>query len=338
MAVGLGLALYFQPWVTRPTEVAVETMVLAPVSRVLAVNGRVAAVKTVELRPLVSGTLTDLLVAEGDVVVAGAELAQLDPGSQQAVVRQAKAGLDAALVAQDAAQAALARTRSLGATVSRTALEDAARNEQSAGQEVARMTALLDQAQLQLRNYTIRAPMGGTILALTPSPGQIVGTTTALLTIADMSDLVVETDVDEAYATQIRLNQTADLQLSGETEVRSGHVSFVSQQVDTASGGLAVKLAFDAPVTAPIGLTVTANIVVDSRAEALTVPRSALAATAAGTAVFVVAGEVAEQRLVTVIDWPATRLIVTKGLVPGDVVIVDAAGITEGQAVTAVKP
>jgi hypothetical protein len=36
---------------------------------------------------------------------------------------------------------------------------------------------------------------------------------------------------------------------------------------------------------------------------------------------------------VEVIDWPAARLIVTKGLSVGDAVIVTAAGLTDGQAV-----
>ena len=35
-----------------------------------------------------------------------------------------------------------------------------------------------------------------------------------------------------------------------------------------------------------------------------------------------------------VIDWPAARLIVTEGLEAGDVVIADATGLVEGQAVS----
>jgi hypothetical protein len=37
------------------------------------------------------------------------------------------------------------------------------------------------------------------------------------MTIADLSQLVVETDVDEAYATQIRVDMPAVMQLAGET-------------------------------------------------------------------------------------------------------------------------
>jgi RND family efflux transporter MFP subunit len=338
LAVGAGLAFYFQPWIAKTTSVVFETVALGPVTRVLAVNGRIAAAHSVDLRPQVSGTLADILVDEGDSVAQGADLARIDPSAQRAVARQAIAGLDSALVAQEQAQATYTRTKALGRNVPRNTLENAARAVQSAEQEVARMTALFDSAQIRLDDFTIRAPIAGTVLTLNVDPGQSVDPSTVLMTIADLSVLEVETDVDEAYATQIAQGQRAVLQLAGETTLREGRVSAVSQRVDAATGGLAVTLAFDAPVTAPVALTVTANIVVDSVGAAMTLPRAAVVTDALGTAVFVVIDGVAQRRRVQVIDWPAARLIVTSGVSPGDVVVADATGIVDGQAVSAVLP
>lgn len=333
LVLGLAGLFYLQPWATPVPVVMVETVAPGPVMRVLAVNGRIAGVRSVDVRPLVSGTLVEVLVAEGDVVTRNQALMQLDTAAQQAVVRQAVAGLDAASVAQDDAVATLARTRTLGANVARVALETAVRAEQAAAQEVARMTALLDQAQIQLEKFTIRAPIAGTVLVLNVDPGQSVDPATVLLSMADLGTLVVETDVDESYATQIRKGQPAALQLSGEGEVRAGHVSFVSQRVDEDTGGLVVRLTPDAPLSAPIGLTVTANITVDDRASAITVPRAAIISDAAGDAVLVVVDDKAQRRAVQVIDWPAARLIVTDGLAQGDVVIADATGLSDEQTV-----
>jgi RND family efflux transporter MFP subunit len=333
VAVGLAGLIYLQPWVASVPEVTVEVVALGPVSRVLAVNGRVAGEVSVEVRPLVGGTLVEVRVVEGDIVQAGDTLAGLDPATQAAVVRQAIAGLDAAVLGQNDAQSTFARTEALGTNAARVALDDAARAVQMAAQEVARMTALLEQAQLQFAKFTITAPVAGTVLDLTVEPGQTVDLTSVMMTIADLGQLVVETDVDESYATQIKLGQPATLQLAGETDVRPGRVSFVSQRVDEATGGLSIELAPDAPLSAPIGLTVTANITVDDRAAAITVPRAALIRDGAGTAVFVVADARALRRPLMVIDWPAARLIVTDGLVAGDVVIVDAVGIIDGQTV-----
>jgi RND family efflux transporter MFP subunit len=330
--------LILQPWAERPAAVVVETATPGPATRVLAVNGRTAAIRSVDLRPLVSGTLASIAVAEGEVVEAGATLAQIDASAQQTVVLQALAALDAALVAQDEARATLARTEAMGANVARVTVENAERALQAATQEVARTTAAFDGAQIRLADFTITAPIAGTVLAIDVDPGQSVDPSTVLMTLADLSELVVDTDVDEANATQIRAGQPAVLQLAGETTRRDGRVSTVSQRVDAATGALAVRLAFDAPVSAPVALTVTANIIVDSRDAAITVPRAAVVSDDAGAAVFVVAEGTARRRPVTVIDWPAARLIVTEGLAPGDIVIADATGIADGQAVAALRP
>jgi RND family efflux transporter MFP subunit len=338
IAAALGLTFYFQPWVARTTEVTVETAVSAPATRVLAVNGRIAAAQSVSLRPLVTGILTAVSVAEGDGVAMGADLARIDATAQQAVVRQALAGLDAALVLQDEAQATYARNRALEDNVARTVLENAARAVQSAAQEVARMTAVFDAAQIRLADFTILAPVKGTVLSLSADQGQSVDPSTVLMVLADLSQLVVETDVDEAYATQIETGQTATLQLTGETVLRDSRVTFLSQRVDEATGGLAIKLALDSSVTAPVGLTVTANIIIDSREAAITLPRAAIVSDPQGMAAFVLADGIVERRRIEVIDWPAARLIVTSGLVPGDVVIADATGIADGQAVSVGHP
>jgi RND family efflux transporter MFP subunit len=335
---GLGLGLLLQPWATGPTLVMVEIAEQAPVARVLAVNGRIAARRSVDVRALVGGALAEVRVAEGDSVAMRAELARLDSAAPQAALRQAVAGLDAALVAQEQSRDTFARTEALGETVTRTALEAAARAVQSATQEVARTTALVDQAQVQLDNHTIRAPMTGAVLALYVEPGQSIDPSTVLMTVADLDHLVVETDVDEAYAVQVRTGHAAVLQLAGEASTRDGRVTRVSQRVDAATGGLAVEIAFDAPVAAPVGLTVTANIIVEARDAALTAPRAAIRADDGGHAVFVVVNGVAQRRAVSVIDWPAARLIVTDGLAPGDMMILDATGISDGQSVRTGQP
>ncbi|NBB98064.1 MAG: efflux RND transporter periplasmic adaptor subunit, partial [Alphaproteobacteria bacterium] len=222
----------------------------------------------------------------------------------------------------------------LGTNIARTERDAAERALLTAAQEVARATAQVDQAQAQLDNHLLRAPMAGTVLALTVEPGQTIDTSTVLMTIANLDQLIVETNVDEAYAMQIKAGQSAILQLSGEANTHPGKVSFVSQQVDADTGGLAVELSFESPIHAPVGLTVSTNIVVDERQDAITAPRTAIDR----DAVFVVTDGIASRRPVSVIDWPAARLIVTDGLEPGDVLVLDAAAVTDGQAVRVLVP
>jgi len=287
----------------------------------------------VEVRATVSGAVLSVLRDEGDAVASGEVIARIDATGQQAAVRQALAALDSGTVARAQAQADVERMQALGAAIARTTLEDATRTLQSADQEVGRLSALFDQAQFQLAKYTITAPIAGTVLVRGVEPGQTADPTTVLFTLADLAAPVVQTEVDEAYAAQIAVGQEAVLQLVGETATHPGAVSFVAPQVNADTGSLVVRITPDPVLTAPVGLTVTANIVVDRQEAALSVPRAALMAGSETPAVLVLDGTTARRRDVTVIDWPAARLIVTSGLVAGDVLIADATGLSDGQTV-----
>ena len=159
-----------------------------------------------------------------------------------------------------------------------------------------------------------------------------------LFTLADTSPPVVQTEVDEAYAAQIGLGQDAVLQLVGESVPHPGKVSFVAPRVNPDTGALVVKITPDPVLTAPVGLTVTANIVVDRQPAALLAPRAALMSGNDPPAVLLLEGTTARKRAVTVIDWPAARLIVTSGLTAGDILITDAPGLSDGQTVKFVGP
>jgi multidrug efflux pump subunit AcrA (membrane-fusion protein) len=168
--------------------------------------------------------------------------------------------------------------------------------------------------------------------------GQTIDPGSVLMTIADMGHLVMEAVVDETHALELRTGLAATMRPTGSSEVLAGRVSQVAREVDAATGGLAITLAPDTVLVAPIGLTVTANIVIEDRAEAITVPRAAVVTDEVGTAVFVLEEDVAAQREVSVIEWPAERLIVTDGLSPGDPVITDATGLTDGAVVAVAVP
>jgi RND family efflux transporter MFP subunit len=260
-------------------------------------------------------------------------LASLDDSQQAAIVLQARSALEQGRIKQAQAAATYGRDRDLGGVIAKSRLEEARLALEGAAQEVARLTALLDQATIQQSRFTVVAPMSGTVMTRAVDPGQLIDPSTPLFTLADVSELRVEADVDEAYATHIAVGQAAQLQLVGRRDNLPGAVNFVAPRVDPETGGLGIQIGFDDPLSAPIGLTVTANIVVDQQ-EALTVPRSALS----GQAVFVLVDERAVLTPVTVIDWPAARLIVTKGLTPGDQIIVDSTGLSDGQAVTLGEP
>lgn len=111
--LGAGL-FWWQAAATAAPEVTVETLVPGPVTRVMAVNGKIAAQDSVRIRPSVTGTLQEFLAGEGDLVAAGDVLARIDPSQQEAIVRQARSALKQGLILRAQATAIYGRDRDLG--------------------------------------------------------------------------------------------------------------------------------------------------------------------------------------------------------------------------------
>ncbi|WP_158626119.1 efflux RND transporter periplasmic adaptor subunit [Arsenicitalea aurantiaca] len=332
LAAGAYLAIA-QPWSTPPARVIVEAVALGPVAQVLAVNGRVAAREAVRIRSSVTAQAIEVAVDEGESVAAGDLLVRLDTSQPRAQVDQARAALDAGLVRQQQAEAAAERARALGENVTRVAREEAELALVNAGNEVARLRAALDQAESQLALYTLTAPLAGVVLDRAVDRGQLVDPQSALFTVADLGHLVVETDVDEIYSARMQNGLRALLRPAGSSVPQNGTVIFAAPTVDPATGGRTIKIAFDAPVDLPVGLTVNANIIVSETESALSVPRGAILTEGTGSHVLLVEDGLAVLRAVEFLDWPAERVMVTDGLAVGDRVILEPDGVEPEQAV-----
>ena len=314
-----------RPWETKPVTVAVETVASGPVTQVLAVNGRIAARSSVTIRAGISAQAVSVNVDEGEQVNPGQVLAKLDTAIVEAQVEQASAGLEAQQALQRQAQAAVDRARALGPNSPRAVLEDAEFRLASAQQETARLEAVLRQAQRQLAEFTIRAPIAGVVVDRDVDAGQFIDVQTEMFEIADTRDLVVETDIDELYSAFVREGLKALLKPVGTSAVRSGKVVFAAPTVNSDTGGRKIKIAFDEKVALPIGLTVNANVIVNEVENALSVPRSAIVAEAGKSYVLVVENETVARREIVFSDWPSERVIVTEGLRAGDAVVLDPA-------------
>lgn len=324
-----------RPWEPKPTAVEVEMLSQAPFSQVLAVNGRIVAREAVTVRAAVSAQALSVLASEGDTVTAGDTLIQLDTTEPKTMVDQAQAALDAGLVRQAQAQATADRAIALGDNAPRSTREDAELALSAAENEVARLRAALQQAQSQLAQYTIVAPLTGVVLDRQVDRGQLVDPQLELFTIANLDDLEVETDVDELYSSRIRSGLKALLKPVGDTVPQNGSVVFASPTVDPDTGGRAIRIAFDEAVDLPVGLTINANIIVSQTEVALTIPRGAIVTEGTESHVFVIENGKAVARMIDFSDWPAERIIVTAGLDAGELVILDPTTVEPGQSVTA---
>lgn len=327
---------------SAPPAVTVITVAAQPVERVLAVTGRVRAKESVAVLPKASGEIVALAKDDGELVAAGEVLGRIDDARARATVEQAAAAADAQSRVLAQAERDLARARALleRGTVTAAAVEAATLAVTRGREDLRRLQSVLNDAELRLAEYAIVAPLAGRVLDRPVDAGQVVDARTVLFEIAPTGGREVETEVDEAYSMSLALGQPARMAFAGVAEPVTGRVTYLSPQIDAATGGRIVRLEFDAPqdmAEIPVGLSVDVNIVVDRQDAALTVPRAAIRDIAADPAVLIVENSRVVRRPVRFTDWPSASVVVTEGLRVGDHVIVDALPPPVGAKVAGAK-
>jgi len=223
-------------------------------------SGRLEAVDRVEIRPQVSGILTQVHFKDGAAVRKGDVLFTIDPRPFAAEVARAEAQLAAteARVAYTASD--LARSERLIAdnAVSRRDLEEKqnAARDATAGVQAAR--AALRIARLNLDYTTIKAPIDGRMSRAEVTIGNLVSTTggPALTTLVSSDRIYAAFDVDEqTFLKSVNPARTAKgtslpvhLGLADNDGYSTqGRIHSVDNRLDTTSGTIRVRAVFDNP-------------------------------------------------------------------------------------------
>lgn len=223
-------------------------------------SGRLEAVDRVEIRPQVSGILTQVHFRDGAAVRKGDVLFTIDPRPFAAEVARAEAQLAAteARVAYTASD--LARSERLIAdnAVSRRDLEEKqnAARDAAAGVQAAR--AALRIARLNLDYTTIKAPIDGRMSRAEVTIGNLVSTTggPALTTLVSSDRIYAAFDVDEqTFLKSVNPARTAKgtslpvhLGLADQDGYSTqGRIHSVDNRLDTTSGTIRVRAVFDNP-------------------------------------------------------------------------------------------
>jgi HlyD family secretion protein len=267
-----GAAAAFVSLRGRPLQAEIATVVSAYPSQAIAVlnaTGRGVAARRASVSSKATGRLEWLGVQEGQRVAEGEVIARLESRDVAATREQAAAGVKAAEanLAQGEAELAdaavsLKRARELAQKefVSGAAVDTAEARFNKAQAAIKTLQAQIAVAQANLRvasvsvdQTLIRAPFNGIVLTKNANVGDIltpfssaVGTTGAVVTMADMSTLEVEADVSEGSIAKITVGQPAEIQLDAFPELRlGGTVSRIVPTVDRSKATLLVKVKLD---------------------------------------------------------------------------------------------
>jgi RND family efflux transporter MFP subunit len=234
-------------------------------------NGYVVARTKASVSAKTAGRLAFLGVSEGSYVRKGAVIARLENADFEAAVSQAQANIataDAAVIEATADRNQLTREvtrlrdiqakddrlispQDLDLAVSRAAQGEARLKAAEARARAAQ--AGLRMAEANNENTVIRAPFSGTVLRKDAEVGEVVApsvggglTRGAVVTIADLTTLEVEVDVNEAYIGRIHSGRQARITLDAypDTTFR-GSVRQVVPTADRQRATVQVKVSID---------------------------------------------------------------------------------------------
>lgn len=185
-------------------------------------TGKVAAREKVEVKSKVAGQVTTVLVREGDQVKKGQLLMTLDPIDYDREV--ARAGAEVKRLENDVERSRMLLERAkrgVAASVVNTNEAEDARFEVLAKEAAVRSAQVaLATASDKVRYTKIYAPLAGTVTHRGIEPGEVVvpGVQSTfegkpLLTVADLSTLVVNVDLHQIDAAKVALGQGASVTL-----------------------------------------------------------------------------------------------------------------------------
>jgi HlyD family secretion protein len=160
----------------------------------------------VEVKSKASGEILELRVETGELVQRGSPMVRIDQRQPRNVLAQAEAELKVARAGLANASSQLRRARELfGAqSISETAYDEAVLAHANAVAEVVRARVAVENAQIELDDTEILAPITGTIIEKNVERGQVISSPTQdvaggtlLLKMADLDRVQVRTLVDE---------------------------------------------------------------------------------------------------------------------------------------------
>ena len=328
--------------VSTAVPVTVETVEPRRISPWSEFSGRIDPVDYAEVRPEVSGRITEIRFKDGQQVKAGDVLFVIDPRAYQAAVAKAKGDLASAENNARLAKIEADRgDRLLKAQALAQEQYDQRINADGVAQAaVASAKGALAQAALDVDHAYVKAPISGRVSRAEITLGNLVGSPTTpppvLTSIVSNDGVYADFEVDE----QTYLNSVRDQARSADQEKKipveltiqgdSGHVyrGFVESfdnHIATGSGTIRARARFDNSDGSLVpGMFVTVRLGGATQEKALLVPERAIGNDQSKRFVFVVgAGDKAEYREVKLGQTVDGNRVVLSGLKQGERVIVD---------------
>jgi len=240
-----------------PPEVDVAEVLMEPVTISESFTGRVASPETVELRPRVSGYITEVAFEEGEMVQAGDLLFQIDPRPYKAREQAARAELALANSQLELARSEAGRAKTLleNRAISREEYDQRNAALMGARARVQAAQATLDSAELDLKYTGVTTPVSGRAGRALITRGNLANADQSLLTTVVSVDPVhvyFEADETSAFSSQQLLTngrpRDVRISLGGEDGRQyKGQLDFVDNHLNPGTGTLQYRAVLNNP-------------------------------------------------------------------------------------------
>jgi membrane fusion protein, multidrug efflux system len=291
-------------------EVEGQVVNTSSINEVIEVSGTILANEATEIRPEISGRLTQLNIKEGANVSKGTLLAKINDADLQAQLKKLQVQLQIAEKAEE-------RQREL-LKIGGIAQQDY----DLSVLQVSNIKADIELVKVSITKTEIRAPYDGRIGLKNISPGAYISPTTLLTTITQISQKKVEFSVPEKYSAQIRNGLSVVLSLNETRSVYQAAVLAKESTVDQNTRNLRVKALINGndEMLVP-GSFSKVRIILGKNDQAMMIPSNAIIPQARNKQVAVYRGGEASMEIVTTGIRDSSRVQIINGLKPGDTII-----------------
>jgi membrane fusion protein (multidrug efflux system) len=329
VACGDGPKADSTPGSARGVPVRVATVERRDLADDLLLTGTLKPRAQVQLVAEVPARLVRFLKDEGDRVAKGETVAVLDETDYRLALDRARAALAVAEANRSHAEAESKRADNLLQTGGITDKDhlSAQVGLQVAEASLAQARADAAIAEERYARTRVKAPFAGRVARRLVDAGAMLAQNTPLFTLVDDSVLEFEAAVPSRDFPRIRVGAPADVTVDAlPGTVIPGKVSRIAPLVDERSRSFKAVVAVPGRSDLVGGLFARAAVRVGMAKDALVVPPRALVRDGASpneAVVFVVASGKAEKRTVTLGVEAPDAIQVTRGLAPGDTVVLD---------------
>ncbi len=293
----------------KTVKVTVEKVTKQDLTSVVSASGEIKPKKNINISAQVPGRIIKIAVEEGQEVKEGDFLLKLDSTQYEAIADRDRNYIQAAKAQLIQSNALLLRDKNAydrqkklyeGQLISKDQLESVKASYDVSEAQVNAIRFQIKQAEASLKstldnlNKTVfNSPINGMITSLKVEEGEtaIIGTMnnpgTVLMTIADLSIMEVEVEVDETDVVGVRLGQEANIRVDAYPDtVFKGKVTEIgSSALEKVTGSTSTQEAKDFKVVVTLenpsqrlkpGLSASADIITAEKKGVLAVPISAL--------------------------------------------------------------